>query len=171
MNMRRILLFVLLLLVTAVALWDPPLSMPVAGASAHDWHPDSFWYEPWGASGVHKGIDIFAGHGTPVEAPVAGLVLFSGEWRLGGNVVLLLAPGWRVHYLAHLQQRNVTSATLVGAGHPLGTVGDSGNARGKPPHLHYSIVDLIPRPWRADATTQGWKKMFFRDPSVALAGS
>ena len=34
--------------------------IPVAGASARDWNPRTFWFEPWGRSGVHKGIDIFA---------------------------------------------------------------------------------------------------------------
>ncbi len=34
--------------------------MPVKGATSHDWYKASFWYEPWGSSGVHKGIDIFA---------------------------------------------------------------------------------------------------------------
>ncbi|MGZ4954639.1 MAG: hypothetical protein ACXV8Q_05960 [Methylobacter sp.] len=34
--------------------------IPVAGATATDWNPASFWYYPWGRSGTHKGIDIFA---------------------------------------------------------------------------------------------------------------
>ena len=38
-------------------------------------------------------------------------------------------------------------------GSPLGTVGDSGNARGKPPHLHYAILSLLPYPWRADGSS------------------
>ena len=35
------------------------LSIPVKGATTADWNDHSFWYEPWGKSGVHKGIDIF----------------------------------------------------------------------------------------------------------------
>ena len=45
-------------------------------------------------------------------------------------------------------------------------MGDSGNAAGKPPHLHYSLVSLLPMFWRADEAPQGWKKMFFLDPTT-----
>ena len=40
--------------------------VPVQGADSNDWHPQTFWYHPWGQSGVHKGVDIFAASGTPV---------------------------------------------------------------------------------------------------------
>jgi murein DD-endopeptidase MepM/ murein hydrolase activator NlpD len=46
----------------------------------------------------------------------------------------------------------------------LGIVGTTGNAKGKPPHLHYAIVTLIPYPWRIDSKPQGWKKMFYLNP-------
>lgn len=75
--------------------------IPVEGASARDWNPRTFWFEPWGRSGVHKGIDIFARSGTPVRSASYGLVLYRGEIALGGKVVLVLAPKWRLHYYAH----------------------------------------------------------------------
>ena len=49
------------------------LAIPVAGATSADWNHETFWYEPWGASGVHKGIDIFAPEGRPVVAATPGL--------------------------------------------------------------------------------------------------
>ncbi|MGZ8196703.1 MAG: M23 family metallopeptidase, partial [Methylosarcina sp.] len=54
------------------------IQIPVAGATKSDWNKDSFWYEPWGASGVHKGIDIFGKKGTPVISAVDGIVIFAG---------------------------------------------------------------------------------------------
>jgi murein DD-endopeptidase MepM/ murein hydrolase activator NlpD len=90
---------------------ESPL-VPVAGASTADWNRKSFWYEPWGKSGVHKGIDIFASKGTNVLAPTYGLIVFRGTIALGGNVVVLLGPKLRLHYFAHLESAD------VGPGHP-----------------------------------------------------
>lgn len=44
------------------------LVIPVENATTSDWNKDTFWHEPWGASGVHKGIDIFAPKGRHVLA-------------------------------------------------------------------------------------------------------
>lgn len=143
--------------------------IPVQGASAKDWNPRSFWYYPWGRSGTHKGIDIFARKGTPVRASTQGMVLYSGWVSMGGNVVLVLSSKWRLHYYAHLDSIQAETGQWLAAGQDLGTVGDSGNAQGKAPHLHYSIRSLIPLPWRAEPQApQGWRKMFYLDPGEFL---
>ena len=143
-------------------------SIPVAGATSKDWNAKSFWYEPWGASGVHKGIDIFAVHGQPVISAVPGVVLYRGQLGLGGNVAVVIGPKWRLHYYAHLAEAS-SGPTFVRSGSALGAVGSSGNAAGKPPHLHYAVLSLVPIPWRYSAATQGWKQMFFLDPAAVLA--
>lgn len=143
--------------------------VPVQDAGAGDWNRRSFWYEPWGASGVHKGIDIFAAEGRPVLAPVSGLVVFRGQLRLGGNVVVVLGPRWQLHYFAHLRASQAGAPSFVSKGRRIGEVGTSGNAAGKPPHLHYAVVSLVPRPWRFSTATQGWKRMFFVNPDALLA--
>lgn len=144
------------------------LMIPVQEATSSDWNSNSFWYEPWGKSGVHKGIDIFSPKGTKVKSSSQGIVLFVGDIPMGGNVVFILGPKWKLHYYAHLNSISVSSMSLVRTGDNLGEVGDSGNAKGTPPHLHYSIVSAIPRIWRIDTTTQGWKKMFFLNPGDEL---
>jgi murein DD-endopeptidase MepM/ murein hydrolase activator NlpD len=144
------------------------LVIPVADATPGDWNENTFWYEPWGASGVHKGIDIFAPAGRGVVAATGGIVVYSSHLRLGGNVVAVLGPRWRVHYYAHLDTREASLGEAVTRGERIGTVGNTGNAAGKPSHLHYSIVTPIPYPWRATGGTQGWKKMFFLDPNAKL---
>jgi hypothetical protein len=58
---------------------QPNLRVSVVGASKSDWNPKSFWYEPWGASVVHRGIDIFAKAGTEVVAPSGVFVIYSGK--------------------------------------------------------------------------------------------
>ncbi|VXC87573.1 Membrane protein [Pseudomonas sp. 8Z] len=159
---------VLVLLLTWGVLPEWP-RIPVEGASARDWNPQTFWFEPWGRSGVHKGIDIFAKIGTPVRSTSYGVVLFRGEIQQGGKVVLVLGPKWRLHYYAHLHSIDVYPGQPLLTGSQLGTVGDTGNARGKPAHLHYSIVSVLPLPWHADDSTQGWKKMFYLDPNAILS--
>lgn len=146
-----------------------PRVMPVVGASSNDWNKDTFWYEPWGSSGVHKGIDIFAAKGTDLVSTNAGLVVYQGSLRKGGNVVVLLGPKWRVHYYAHLDSTKADAFSWVSAGQSIGSVGDSGNAKGKPAHIHYSIVTLIPYLWRVDFDSQGYKKIFYLDSGAYLS--
>ena len=148
-----------------------PRIIPVQGANAADWNKDTFWYEPWGTSGVHKGIDVFAQKGAAVVASSHLIVLYRGSLSKGGKVIVGLGPKWRIHYFAHLEGISGDAGILLGAGDKIGTVGDSGNAKGKQPHLHYSIVSLIPRPWAMDSTTQGYKKAFFINPIDYLADS
>jgi len=64
---RRWLAAVGVILVTGYALPDRAV-IPVTGATPPDWNPDSFWHEPWGSSGVHKGIDVFSSRGRDVVA-------------------------------------------------------------------------------------------------------
>lgn len=145
------------------------LIIPVQGATPRDWHHNTFWYSPWGSSGVHKGIDIFGARHTPVLASVSGIVLYTGQLRKGGKVIALLGPKWRIHYVAHLEQIQTERGQLVRRGEQIATLGDSGNARGKQPHVHYSILSLIPLPWLASKEQQGWKKMFFLNPHQKLS--
>ena len=147
------------------------LVYPVLGANSSDWNEDSFWFEPWGYSGVHKGIDIFKKRGTPVVAASAGVVVYRGQLRLGGNVVVILGPKWRMHYYAHLESISAGNGAVVRPGDKIGTVGNSGNAAGKDPHLHYVIQSLVPYPQRYRAGTQGWKRMFYLNPSEELRKS
>ena len=143
-------------------------NMPVQNAHTADYNAESFWYYPWGKSGTHKGVDIFAKEGTSVLAATGGIVLYSGTMGRGGNVLIILGPKWRMHYYAHLQTQIASTGEFVSAGEEIATVGTTGNAAGKSPHLHYSISTIIPYIWRADSSPQGWKKMFYLDPTEKL---
>lgn len=144
------------------------LVYPVLGANSNDWHENSFWFAPWGDSGVHKGIDIFKKRGTAVVAASSGVVVYRGFLELGGNVVIILGPKWRMHYYAHLDSITARRGDAVLAGEKIGTVGTSGNAAGKEPHLHYVIQSLVPYPSRYRAGVQGWKRMFYLNPGEEL---
>ena len=145
--------------------------MPVQGATVKDWNNKSFWYYPWGRSGVHRGIDIFAKEGTPVVASTGGFIFYSGKISMGGNVVLMLGPKWRFHYFAHLKDANNRRIGFVDAGQQIGFVGTSGNAVGKPPHLHYSIKSLYPRFWLYKPKLMyASQKIYYVDPDKFLKG-
>lgn len=157
-----------LLIILLGFLWPEAKLIPVKGAEKNDWAENSFWYEPWGTSGVHKGIDIFAKKGTDLLATVDGIVIRTGNWAKGGKHIMILGPKWRVHYYAHLDSIEVEKYQIVGAGQKIGSVGNSGNAKGKPAHLHYTIVTVYPRPWAVTDETHGARKAYYLDPHVYL---
>ncbi|MDP3609376.1 MAG: M23 family metallopeptidase [Methylophilus sp.] len=142
--------------------------IPVANATSKDWHKHSYWHYPWGASGVHKGIDIFSRQGAPVLSSTQGLVIFKGYLSRGGNVIAVLGPKWRIHYYAHLSQTNASWFDWCSKGEKIGEVGTTGNARGKPAHLHYSVITLIPNVGNVTTEKQGWKRMFYINPATVF---
>ena len=158
MRRRRFLSCLLLLglLVLGIALVTPrpllllrlarapaPEALPVPVRGVEPAALADTWGAPRGAGRSHRGIDIFAGRGTAVLAPVDGLVLDVGHDRLGGNVVKVLGPGLQVHYFAHLDRFGpLDERAAIRRGEVVGYVGDTGNARGTPPHLHYGIYEL-----------------------------
>lgn len=147
-----------------VAILPHSFTNPVAGMNSGSYNHESYWAYPWGKSVTHKGVDVFAKSGTPVVASTSGVVLYTGQVKRGGNIVVVLGLDWRVHYFAHLDSSATHAASWVSSGERIGSVGSTGNAAGKPPHLHYSIVTLLPYVWRADGSRQGWKKMFYLNP-------
>jgi murein DD-endopeptidase MepM/ murein hydrolase activator NlpD len=127
---------------TVVRLWTeelvPPLRVPVYGVDA------TALADTWGAARSggrsHEGVDIFAPCGHPVVSATRGVVVAIGENRLGGQHVGVLGPGGSWHYYAHLSRvARLSVGDLVRPGDTVGYVGDTGNARGTPCHLHYGI--------------------------------
>lgn len=164
MSFKRKLGVIILILVIIGLLIPNRMIIPVRNATSKSWNAQTFWYYPWGKSGTHKGIDIFAKEGTDVIAATSGIVLYKGELSRGGNVLVVLGPKWRIHYYAHLKTFTTGNFNWVSRGEKIAEVGTTGNAKGKPAHLHYSYVTLIPYIWRIDSDHQGWKKMFYLNP-------
>ncbi|WP_057937265.1 peptidoglycan DD-metalloendopeptidase family protein [Algoriphagus resistens] len=88
----------------------------------------------------HEGVDIFAARGTPVLAPVDGVVTAVRNRGLGGKQVWVRdrERNWNL-YFAHLDSQLVSNLQRVNPGDTLGLVGNSGNARTTAPHLHFGI--------------------------------
>ena len=162
---KRKKIFISLIVILSIGFLIPQnLEMPVKGATKSDYNSKSFWFYPWGKSITHKGVDIFAKKGTEINASTSSLVIYAGEISMGGKFVLAIGPKWRLHYYAHLNEIKTSSFSWVNKESTIGTVGASGNAAGKSPHLHYSIVTIIPYVWKIDSDRQGWKKMFYLNP-------
>ena len=111
---------------------------PIAGPAhfSHDW-----LYPRFGPGfRFHLGCDIFAPYGTPVRAPVDGVVHGATD-SLGGLTAKVVMPDGTYFYLAHLSGLvdGFVDGMTVTTGDIVGYVGDSGNARGGSPHLHLGI--------------------------------
>ena len=117
----------------------PALLFPVAGLD--EGAIRSFWGASRdGGRRRHEGNDIFAPRGTPLLAVTDGRVSRVRNGGLGGKTVWL-RDGDRglSYYYAHLDSQLVRSGQYVRRGDTLGLVGNTGNARTTPPHLHFGI--------------------------------
>jgi murein DD-endopeptidase MepM/ murein hydrolase activator NlpD len=116
----------------------PSLQFPVSGGGATD---IGSWYgDPRDAGRRrHEGLDIFARRGTPVLAAADGVVRSTRSNGLGGNVIWLRDRFGQTHYYAHLDRQAVHRGQRVLAGDTIGFVGNTGNARTTPPHLHFGL--------------------------------
>lgn len=95
------------------------------------------WGAPRSGGRAHKGVDMFAPMNEPMYAVADGTVL-TGDYGLGGKIVWLISGG-ASYYYAHLSGFNVSSGQRVTQGQTIGFNGNSGNAAGGPPHLHFEI--------------------------------
>jgi murein DD-endopeptidase MepM/ murein hydrolase activator NlpD len=88
---------------------------------------------------LHEGTDIFAAMGTPVRSPVEGLVRHASGGA-GGTAAYVTTKEGHELYFAHLSAySDVKPGDSVKVGDVIGFVGDTGNAAGGAPHLHFEI--------------------------------
>lgn len=88
----------------------------------------------------HIGIDIFGPKGAPIVSPVDGI--FTSQISSGGNkIVKIKDKNDFTHWLGHLDtiDSSLKNGDVIKAGTVVGTLGDTGNAKGTAPHLHYNV--------------------------------
>lgn len=112
---------------------------PVDGArDGRDFTNDWGYPRPGGRS--HEGTDIFETRGTPVRSVGNGTVkeVRYTDTGLGGLYVSIWVSPSEHWYYAHLDSivGGLAPGVPVSDGQQIGTVGNSGNARTTPPHLH-----------------------------------
>lgn len=135
------------------------------------------WSDTWGAPRhgpgdlhrTHQGQDVFCHFDTPVLAVTTGTVEFS-QGGLGGKVARLRLSDGSYWYYAHLSDWNTAAFSdgdVVQAGDVLGYCGDTGNALGGSPHVHFGYygpgggaIDPMPHlvSWlrSAERQAEGW---------------
>ena len=85
----------------------------------------------------HQGLDISGKIGTPVYAPAAGTVTFTGiDGGYGKTIVLKHGTGIVTRY-CHMHKYSVAKDDTVERGDLIGYLGNSGRTTG--PHLHYEV--------------------------------
>jgi murein DD-endopeptidase MepM/ murein hydrolase activator NlpD len=100
------------------------------------------WGGPRSGGRRHEGQDLFAPRGTPVRSATDGWVWRIGERTLGGRTVTIVGGAGRRYYYAHLSSyADIREGQRVTPDTVIGYVGNTGNARATPPHLHLGVYE------------------------------
>jgi len=94
-----------------------------------------------GGSRTHEGLDIMAPRGAYIASPTDAVVTRTGKGDSAGIYVYTMGPGGETFAYMHLDRiaDGVKSGTVLKPGDLIGYVGDTGNAKGGAPHLHFEI--------------------------------
>lgn len=116
------------------------------------------WGAPRSGGRSHKGTDVFAAMGEPVLAFTDGTIARHSNGGLGGISVYLQGDDGNLYYYTHLQRIDANGAVgrRVQGGELIAYNGDTGNARGGAPHVHFEVkpgggASINPYPWLAAA--------------------
>ena len=91
-----------------------------------------------GRGEFHKGIDITAKRGTPIQSTAKGVVSFAGSDGSYGNTVIINHGNGLVTRYSHMQRCAVKEGDSLSRGDLVGYVGNTGRSTG--PHLHYEVI-------------------------------
>lgn len=118
------------------------------------------WLAPRGGR-FHEGIDLFAERGTPVVAVADGTLFRVGSSGISGNRLWLRDAAGTEYFYAHLDgyAPAARDGAHVRAGTVLGFNGDTGDARGTPPHVHFEIHPGGGGPVRPFPIVSGWRRI------------
>ena len=99
------------------------------------------WHAPRSGGRQHQGNDIFAPYATVLVAIESGVIdrTTDSETGLGGISMWVRGDSGTRWYYAHAARNLVVRGTRVTAGQPVALLGNTGNARTTPPHLHFEM--------------------------------
>jgi len=111
------------------------------GIALDDITPD-FGAPRGGGTRSHEGQDMVAPLGTPIVTPTEAVVTSVGTGDSAGKFVYTANPGGESFRYMHLDDiANIEAGDVLKAGDFIGTVGDTGNAKGAGAHLHFEVRD------------------------------
>jgi murein DD-endopeptidase MepM/ murein hydrolase activator NlpD len=84
----------------------------------------------------HQGNDILSPYGTPVVAVISG-VIKTNYSRNGGISLYLEGSDGNEYFYAHNSRNVAVTGQHVATGEVIGYVGNTGDARGGPTHVHF----------------------------------
>lgn len=116
------------------------LKAPVGrGNGSLNWPLRGVLYARFGKKGKepHDGIDLAAPAGLPVKTAAPGTVLFAGDQKGYGLIVIVEHDAGLITLYAHNRDLRVKTGQKVRDGQVVATVGDSGRTSG--PHLHFEV--------------------------------
>lgn len=118
------------------------------------------WMAPRG-SRYHEGIDIMAARGAPIVAVVTGTIVRIGTTPISGNRFWLRAANGDEYFYCHLDgfAPAAREGAVVKAGTVLGYNGDTGDAKGTTPHLHFEIHPGGGGPVRPYPLVSSWPRV------------
>ena len=102
--------------------------------------PRSFsdtWGAPRSGGRSHKGTDIFGTRGGNVFAITGGVVQTTKTGATSGLFLSLAGDDGNAYWYMHLQDFVASPGQRVSAGELIAHNGDTGNARGTSPHIHF----------------------------------
>ncbi len=116
------------------------IAVPILfGVTLADINPD-FEDPRGGGTRSHEGQDLMAPEGTPIVSPVKGTVVKYGTAASPGKYVYVKGADGHTYAFMHLDEiAKLRRNQKVNVGDLLGTVGETGNAKGTTPHLHFEI--------------------------------
>ena len=99
----------------------------------------------------HRGIDLPAPEGTPIQAPMSGEIIAVTPNNGGaGNTIKLRDDYGRIHKFFHLSEFDTALGDRVDQGDVIGKVGTTGRSTG--PHLHWEV-------WEDGSAVNPWTEI------------
>ncbi|HVF20073.1 MAG TPA: peptidoglycan DD-metalloendopeptidase family protein [Mycobacteriales bacterium] len=97
------------------------------------------WGAPRSGGRRHKGVDVFAPMGSPSYAVTDGVISNIHAGGNGGKMLYLRGDDGNEYFYSHMSSYASKEGDRVRAGEIIAYVGDTGNARGGSPHVHFEV--------------------------------